>query len=58
MWMASLQHRAAARSDSRYVRPLTSHLNPLVTLSAAVAGTVELAARRTTMYGVLARRAQ
>ena len=58
MWMASLQHRAAARSSSRYVGPLTSHLNPLVALSAAAAGTVELAARRTTMYGVLARRAQ
>jgi SAM-dependent methyltransferase len=58
MWMASLQHRVSAGRAPRYARPLASHLNPLVGLSAALAATVELAARRTTMYGVLARRAQ
>jgi SAM-dependent methyltransferase len=58
MWMASLQHRVAQRGSPRYAERLASHLNPLVALSAALAGTIELAARRSTMYGVLARRAQ
>lgn len=56
MWMASLQHRVASGGASRRAQRLASHLNPLVSGSAAIAATIELAARRTTMYGVLAAR--
>ena len=58
MWMASLSHRVSAGGGSRSAGRLISPLNPLVALPSAIAATVELAARRTTMYGVLARRAQ
>lgn len=58
MWMASMSHRVSAGGRSRSAERLISPLNPLVALPSALAATVELAARRTTMYGVLARRAQ
>lgn len=54
MWTASLQHRLA--TGGRAGR-LASPLNPVVGVPAAVVAMVELVARRTTMYGVLARRA-
>ena len=57
MWMASLSHRLSANGGSRSAQRLVSPLNPIVALPAVLAATVELVARRTTMYGVLARRA-
>ncbi len=57
MWMASLSHRLSANGRAPSAERLISPLNPIVALPAVLAATIELAARRTTMYGVLARRA-
>jgi SAM-dependent methyltransferase len=55
MWSASLHHRLA---DSRLARwaPLSGLNNPLVGVPAGLLGAVEWLLRRTTMYGVAARR--
>lgn len=55
MWNASLGLRLAGRDPAR-VQRFTSLANPLVSGPAAVAGVAEVLARRSTMYGLLARR--
>jgi SAM-dependent methyltransferase len=55
MWTASVHHRLGAGRLAPRASLLSSPANPFVGLPAALAGTVELALRRTTMYGVLAR---
>jgi SAM-dependent methyltransferase len=58
MWTGSLQHRLGAGRWAARAHLLSSPLNPLVGVPAAIAATVELLLRRTTMYGVLARPAR
>jgi SAM-dependent methyltransferase len=55
MWAGSLQHRL---TDSRFRRlvPAASLMNPLVAAPSILAGAIEWLARRTTMYGAVARK--
>lgn len=55
MWTGSLHHQLGAGRWAAKADLLSSPLNPLVGVPTAVAATVELLLRRTTMYGVLAR---
>jgi SAM-dependent methyltransferase len=56
MWAASLHHRLSASRFRRRADPLSSLMNPVVGGLAGVAGVFESLLRRTTLYGVAARR--
>ena len=57
MWAASLHHRLSASRYARWADPLSALVNPLVAAPSIVAGLLEVLLRRTTMYGVVARKA-
>lgn len=56
MWAASLHHRLADSRFHRVAQPMSSLVNPLTGATCALAGLLEWAARRTTMYGATVRR--
>lgn len=57
MWSGSLRHALDPDGTHPGRRRFASDLNPLVAVLAALAGSVEWALRRTTMYGITARKA-
>lgn len=57
MWTGSLHHALARGRNPRWVSLLTSNMSPLVAAPAIAGAAVERALGRSTMYAVLARRA-
>lgn len=56
MWSGSLHHALRATRISRWADPLSSLMNPLVGVPSLAGGLLEVALRRSTMYGAIASR--
>jgi SAM-dependent methyltransferase len=56
MWAASIHHRLSDSRLKRWAGPMSTLANPLVAFPAGLLGGLEWLLRRTTMYGIAARR--